>query len=40
VIDSAVLLGHLEEAQFYRLRYQAAFPENAARWADTLPSQN
>lgn len=40
LIDSAVLLGRLEEAQFYRLRYQAAFPENEARWAERLPRQD
>ncbi|WP_394757413.1 Wzy polymerase domain-containing protein [Rhodoferax sp.] len=31
LIDSAVLLGRPDEAQFYRLRYQAAFPERPAR---------
>lgn len=30
LIDSATLLGRLEEAQFYRLRYQAAFPDRQA----------
>src|SRR5450830_1541485 len=39
LIDSAVLLGRLEEAQFYRLRYQAAFPDSQAGGASgTLPS--
>lgn len=33
LIDSATLLGRLEEAQFYRLRYQAAFPDNRASGA-------
>ena len=33
LIDSAVLLGRTGEAQFYRRRYRAAFPENEARWA-------
>jgi hypothetical protein len=28
LINSATLLGRLEEAQFYRLRYQAAFPDS------------
>ncbi|MHB8951125.1 MAG: Wzy polymerase domain-containing protein [Rhodoferax sp.] len=31
LIDSAVLLGRPDDAQFYRLRYRAAFPENEAR---------
>ena len=30
LIDSAVLLGRPDDAQFYRLRYQAAFPERQA----------
>ncbi len=32
-IESATLLGHDDEAQFYRVRYQAAFPESYAQWA-------
>ena len=41
LIDSATLLGRLEEAQFYRLRYQAAFPGNRASGASgTLTRQN
>ena len=31
LIESATLLGRSDEAQFYRLRYQAAFPERPAR---------
>jgi hypothetical protein len=30
LIDSATLLGRIDEAQFYRLRYQAAFPGRQA----------
>ena len=37
LIDSATLLGRLEEAQFYRLRYQAAFPDSLASWASGTP---
>jgi len=33
LIESAVLLGRDDEALFYLVRYQAAFPENHARWA-------
>jgi len=33
LIESAALLGRLDEAQFYQLRYRAAFPESYARWA-------
>ncbi|HEY5580257.1 MAG TPA: Wzy polymerase domain-containing protein [Rhodoferax sp.] len=41
LIDSAVLLGRLEEAQFYRRRYQAAFPGSQAGGASgSLSSQN
>jgi len=41
LVDSATLLGRLEEAQFYRLRYQAAFPGNRASGASgTLTRQN
>jgi hypothetical protein len=32
-IESDMLLGHDDEAQFYRVRYQAAFPESYAQWA-------
>jgi hypothetical protein len=32
-IESATLLGHDDEAQFYRVRYQVAFPESYAQWA-------
>jgi O-antigen ligase len=39
LIDSATLLGRLEEAQFYRLRYQAAFPDNRASGAALSSSQ-
>ena len=38
LIQSAVLLGLEDEAQFYRLRYQAAFPDGYARWARNHPS--
>jgi len=33
LIESAVLLGREDEALFYLVRYQAAFPEHHARWA-------
>ena len=33
VIESALLLGQDREAQFHMLRYQAAFPQDYARWA-------
>ena len=33
LIESAVLLGHDQQALYYLLRYQAAFPEHHARWA-------
>jgi hypothetical protein len=36
-IESAALLGHDDEAQFYRIRYQAAFPESYALWAARYP---
>lgn len=36
LIDSAVLLGRLQEAQFYRLRYQAAFPGSLASGASAM----
>jgi hypothetical protein len=32
VLDSAELLGRQEEIAFYSVRYQAAFPENFAKW--------
>ncbi len=32
LIDAAVLLGREDEAKFYRLRYQAAFPDSYAQW--------
>lgn len=37
LIESAVLLGRDDEAQFYLVRYQAAFPESHARWAGKNP---
>ena len=33
LIESAVMLGRDDEALFYLVRYQAAFPERHARWA-------
>ena len=33
LIGSAELLGLEDEARFYRLRYQAAFPQSYARWS-------
>lgn len=33
LIESATLLGHQDEARFYLARYQAAFPEAHANWA-------
>lgn len=33
LIESAAMLGRLDEAQFYQLRYRAAFPESYAHWA-------
>lgn len=33
LIESAALLGSMDEAQFYQLRYRAAFPESYAHWA-------
>ena len=38
LIESATQLGLADEARFYRLRYQAAFPESYARWASNNPS--
>lgn len=35
LIESAAMLGRDDEAQFYRARYQAAFPGSYARWAQT-----
>jgi len=35
LIESAALLGRMDEAQFYQLRYRAAFPESYAHWAKT-----
>jgi O-antigen ligase len=32
VLNSAALLGRPEEITFYSMRYQAAFPENYAKW--------
>jgi O-antigen ligase len=37
LIESAVLLGRDEEALFYLTRYQAAFAERHARWAEKNP---
>lgn len=37
LIESAVLLGRDDEALFYLVRYQAAFPESHAQWAEKLP---
>jgi O-antigen ligase len=34
LIESATLLGKQDEALFYLVRYQAAFPEAHARWAE------
>lgn len=34
LIESATLLGRGDEALFYLTRYQAAFPESQARWAE------
>ncbi len=36
LIESAVMLGRDDEARFYLARYQAAFPEAHARWAQAL----
>ena len=33
LIDSAVLLGRHDEARFYAARYEAAYPEEYARWS-------
>ena len=33
LIESAVMLGHEEEAEYYLIRYRAAFPAEHARWA-------
>jgi hypothetical protein len=33
LIESDVMLGLADEARFYLVRYQAAFPESHARWA-------
>ncbi len=38
VIDSAALLGQDEEVRFYALRYQAAFPQDYARWKQAQAS--
>jgi hypothetical protein len=35
ILDSARLLGKIDEADFYARRYQAAFPEAYARWLAT-----
>lgn len=35
VVESARLLGRTDEADFYALRYQAAFPDAYARWLAT-----
>ena len=35
LIDSAALLGHQDDVAFYTVRYQAAFPEQYARWKET-----
>ena len=37
LIDSAMLLGRDDEAQFYQARYQAAFPEKYALWVASKP---
>jgi hypothetical protein len=37
LIDSAVVLNLDAEAAFYKLRYQAAFPESFARWEAKVP---
>lgn len=36
LIESCVMLGHYEEAQFYLLRYKRAFPEANAAWMQKL----
>jgi O-antigen ligase len=38
-IESAALLGNDDEAQFYRVRYQAAFPDTYALWAARQPPE-
>ncbi|MDD5332978.1 MAG: Wzy polymerase domain-containing protein [Rhodoferax sp.] len=35
LVESATLLGLKDEARFYRVRYQAAFPDSYALWATT-----
>jgi hypothetical protein len=37
LIDSAVLLGHEDQARFYLARYQAAFPQQHADWLKRQP---
>jgi hypothetical protein len=39
VLDSAKLLGHLAEVEFYAARYKAAFPEAYAHWLATPGTQ-
>jgi hypothetical protein len=38
LIDSALLLGHTDEARFFEQRYQAAFPTDYALWKQTQVS--
>jgi len=40
LIESAVLLGRDDEALFYLVRYQAAFPMRHARWAEDHPRKD
>ena len=42
LIESAILLNQPEEEQFYRVRYQAAFPEKYALWSakNALPMRS
>ncbi len=38
LLDSAQLLGHVDEVQFHAARYRAAFPEAYAKWAARQPA--
>jgi hypothetical protein len=38
LLDSAALLGQDEEVRFYALRYEAAFPQDYARWQQAQDS--
>ena len=37
VLDSALLLGHMDEVAFYAARYRAAFPQAYALWVKNQP---